>query len=61
MNLDHDLVRQAAEALGTGNATETVHRALEEVVLRQRRISLDQFSFEALGGDRLKKFRTPRV
>ena len=61
MNLDRKLVREAAEALGTTTATETVHRALEEAVLRQRRISLGQFSFEALSGDTLKRLRTPRT
>jgi hypothetical protein len=32
MNLDVGLVRQAKSILGTVNATDTVHRALEEVI-----------------------------
>jgi Arc/MetJ family transcription regulator len=58
MNLDRELVRQAAEALGTKTATETVHRALQEVVSRQHRIALTRYSFEELSGDKLERLRT---
>jgi len=36
MNLDLELVEQAKAELGTKGATETVHRALEDVVRRAR-------------------------
>jgi Arc/MetJ family transcription regulator len=57
MNLDRELVRQAAAALGTKTATETVHRALEEVVSRQHRIALTRRTFDELSGDRLERLR----
>ena len=57
MNLDRELVRQAAEALGTKTATETVHRALQEVVSRQHRIALTRYTFEELSGDKLERLR----
>lgn len=40
MNVEMDLVAEAAEILGTKNTTETVHRALREVVALQRRREL---------------------
>lgn len=36
MNLDLDLLEAAQKVLGTSGATETVHRALAEVVRRAR-------------------------
>ena len=35
LNLDLDLVAQARDVLETRTATETIHRALEEVVRRE--------------------------
>jgi len=35
LNLDHDLVAQARDVLDTRTATETIHRALEDVVTRE--------------------------
>jgi Arc/MetJ family transcription regulator len=40
IDLDLDLVRQAAEALGTSRTTETVHAALSEVVRRRLRMQI---------------------
>jgi len=40
IDLDLDLVRQAAEALGTSRTTETVHAALSEVVRRRLRMEI---------------------
>ena len=37
LNLDLELVARAREALGTNGTTETVHRALDEVVRRRLR------------------------
>ena len=36
VNLDMELVGEAAEALGTGRTTETVHAALRDVIRRKR-------------------------
>jgi len=40
VDLDTDLVRQAAEALGTTRTIETIHAALAEVVRRRHRLAL---------------------
>jgi Arc/MetJ family transcription regulator len=40
IDLDTDLVRQAAEALGTTRTTDTVHAALSEVVRRRLRMDI---------------------
>ena len=36
LDLDRDLLRDAADVLGTTKTTETVHAALREVVARRR-------------------------
>ena len=48
LDLDHDLLAQAAEALGTKRTTETVHAALREVVARRRRAWLVRRDFSEL-------------
>ena len=40
IDLDQDLVRQAASVLGTTKTTDTVHAALADVVRRQQRLGL---------------------
>ncbi len=40
IDLDVDLLREAAEVLGTTRTTDTVHSALADVVRRQRRSAL---------------------
>lgn len=40
IDLDQDLVREAATVLGTTRTTDTVHAALSAVVRRQRRVEL---------------------
>ena len=40
IDLDQDLVREAATVLGTTKTTDTVHAALADVVRRQRRLGL---------------------
>lgn len=40
IDLDIDLVRQAAQALGTSRTTDTVHAALSEVVRRRLRMDI---------------------
>ena len=40
IDLDPDLVRAAADALGTTRTTDTIHAALADVVNRRRRAAL---------------------
>jgi Arc/MetJ family transcription regulator len=40
IDLDAELVREAAEVLGTTRTTDTVHAALAEVVRARRRLGL---------------------
>ena len=40
IDLDVDLVRQAADALGTTKTTDTIHAALTEVVRRRLRMEI---------------------
>jgi len=40
VDLDADLVREAADALGTSTVTATIHGALAEVVRARRRLEL---------------------
>jgi hypothetical protein len=40
IDLDADLVRAAADVLGTTRTTDTIHAALADVVNRRRRASL---------------------
>jgi len=48
LNLDLDLVAQAREVLGTNGTTDTVHRALAEVVrdFHLRRLARRVFDFD---------------
>lgn len=48
LDLDRDLLHQAAEALGTARTTETVHAALREVVARRQRAWLARRDFSEL-------------
>ncbi len=48
LDLDRDLLSQAAEALGTTRTTETVHAALREVVARRKRAWLARRDFSEL-------------
>jgi Arc/MetJ family transcription regulator len=57
INLDMDLVEQAAHELGTRRTTDTVHEALRNVVARARRIRLAQRNFEDLTPDSLDALR----
>jgi Arc/MetJ family transcription regulator len=60
MNLDRDLVTQAAEVLGTHGATETVHAAMTEVVRSARRRRLAGWELEDLTLETLDEMRRPR-
>ena len=59
INLDMDLVEQAAHELGTRRTTDTVHEALRDVVARARRVGLAQRNFEDLTPDSLDALRHP--
>jgi Arc/MetJ family transcription regulator len=60
LNIDVDLVARAQEVLGTKGTTDTVHRALEEVVNRQRRERLVHADFSELIQS-LEQLRAPRT
>jgi len=60
IDLDRELVREAAEVLGTTRTTETVHAALREVVARDRRHWLTQRDFAGLD-EMLPRLRRPRT
>jgi Arc/MetJ family transcription regulator len=57
LNLDMDLIREAQHVLGTSKATETIHRALEEVVARKRRMELLELGIGDLTPERLEALR----
>jgi Arc/MetJ family transcription regulator len=59
INLDMDLVEQAAHELGTHRTTDTVHAALRDVVARARRARLAQRDFEGLTPASLDAMRRP--
>jgi Arc/MetJ family transcription regulator len=59
IDLDVDLVRQAAEALGTTRTIDTIHAALSEVVRRRLRMEIVAFR-PALSLDDLQAMRAHR-
>ena len=59
INLDMDLVHQAAHELGTHRTTDTVHQALREVIARARRVRLARRDFEDLTPDAVEAMRRP--
>lgn len=59
INLDMDLVAQAAHELGTQRTTDTVHEALRDVIARARRTRLAQRDFEDLTPESLEAMRRP--
>lgn len=60
INLDFVLVDEAKEVLGTKETTETIHRALGEVVRQARLQRLAQRRF-AISDDGLGDLRQPRT
>jgi Arc/MetJ family transcription regulator len=60
INLDTELVGEAAAVLGTANTTETVHAALREVVARAARGRLAQREYGDLTPAVLEKIRRAR-
>ena len=59
LDLDQDLLHDAAEVLGTTRTTETVHAALRDVVARRRREWLARRDFSELE-EALDGLRMPR-
>ena len=57
LNLDTRLVSEAREVLGTVGTTDTVHRALEDVVLRERRRRAAALRFDDLTPEELEQLR----
>ena len=43
IDLDTDLVQEAADALGTTRTTDTIHEALRDVVRRRQRLTIVDF------------------
>ena len=60
LNLDLDLVAEAKQVLDTRETTQTIHRALEEVVRHARLHRLLAHRFE-MTNEELKQLRTPNV
>lgn len=60
LNLELDLVAQARDVLDTHGTTDTIHRALEEVVRRERLRVLALEPFEDLTLESLEQLRAPR-
>ena len=60
LNLDLDLVAQARDLLRTRGTTDTIHRALEEIVLREQRRRLTEWELEDLPLEVLDELRRPR-
>ena len=61
LNLDLDLVASAREVLGSNGTTDTVHRALEEVVRQEKLRWLAERDFSELTPEVLRKLRATRT
>jgi Arc/MetJ family transcription regulator len=61
IDLDLELVREAAATLGTTRTTETIHAALAEVVARRRRAALVRMALPDLTPQALDEMRAARV
>lgn len=55
LNLDLELVGKAREALGSGGTTDTVHRALEEVVRQEKLRRLAEYDFSEYDEDERRR------
>ena len=61
LNLQLDLVAEAQEILGTRGTTDTVHRALAEVIRRDKLRALAEETFEELTPEALEQLRRTRT
>lgn len=66
IDLDTELVREAAEALGTTRTTDTIHAALSEVVRHRQRMTILDFrpaidlsALDAMRAHRFSESREP--
>lgn len=60
MNIDHGLVAEAQEILGTDNTTSTVHMALRAVIRRFRLEQVAQRRFADGSWEEAKRLRQPK-
>lgn len=61
VDLDHELVREAAAVLGTSRIVDTLHAALADVVARRKRAWLARHSLTDLTPEALEEMRQTRV
>jgi putative antitoxin of VapBC-like toxin-antitoxin system len=61
LNLKLDLLAEAREVLGTKGTTETIHRALAEIVTQDRLRRLAARTFDDLTPEVLAELRKPRT
>jgi Arc/MetJ family transcription regulator len=62
VNLDTQLVKEAAALLGTTRISDTVHAAMRDVIARERRRRLvERDLFEELEQEALEEMRRPRA
>ena len=61
LNLELDLVAAARDVLGSNGTTDTVHRALEDVVRREKLRLLAEERFEDLTPEALERLRATRT
>jgi Arc/MetJ family transcription regulator len=61
LNLDLELVAEAREVLQTTGTTDTIHRALEDVVRRERLRELAEERFDDLSPEALDQLRATRT
>jgi Arc/MetJ family transcription regulator len=61
INLDLDRLAKAREVLGTNGATETIHRALDEVVRRELLSRAARQPFDDLTPEALAELRRTRL
>ena len=60
LNLDFELVEKARAELGTNGTTDTVHRALDEVVRRAAIRRLLEVRFDSMTNDEIEELQDPR-
>lgn len=60
INLDLDLVSQARDVLETRTTTETIHRALEDIIRRDELRKLAEWDLGGMTLDDLERLRRPR-
>jgi Arc/MetJ family transcription regulator len=61
INLDLDLVQEAAAVLGTARTTDTVHAAMRDSVRRRKLERLARRGFPDLSLEALERMREPRA